>query len=293
MTLKSIATVAAVAALMTASSAMAQTISVDVARFTSGPNNGRVMLDSNGNWVWNVTLNTDADGGAASVEFGANFTGGALVGGAVTLTGEGNGGVEQATAGQPVFGWETLTAGSGGAFPVGLQTNVPTNQAFYANGTGDLAGSSSLLLGTFTTRGPATGTGRSLSTGIGIIGAYDASGNVVGLNSTHGVVGESDGRTGVSASRTVTAIRGDANFDGNVNSTDLSILSGGFNATSGRIWSTGDFSGDGAINSTDLSVLSGNFGFSGTAPVVATPEPAAMALLAMAAGLLFAGRKRV
>ena len=51
---------------------------------------------------------------------------------------------------------------------------------------------------------------------------------------------------------------GDANSDGIVNSTDLSLLLSSYNQ-SGKVWATGDFSGDGNANSTDLSLLLGNY----------------------------------
>ena len=52
---------------------------------------------------------------------------------------------------------------------------------------------------------------------------------------------------------------GDANFDGQVDGTDLSILAGGFGAGAG--WAMGDFNGDASIDGTDLSILATGFGF--------------------------------
>lgn len=56
------------------------------------------------------------------------------------------------------------------------------------------------------------------------------------------------------------AAHGDLNLDGRVNSTDLSLLTGGgrFNRPgSDSVWAQGDFNYDGRVNSTDISLLTG------------------------------------
>ena len=284
MTLKSILSVA-VAATLFASSAMAQTISVDLQR----DGMGLAQLDANGDWVWEVTYNADADGGAASIELGATFADSEVISGSVTTTGEGGGDVETANPGNAIFGWEAL---NGDGNPEGLQVDPAQGshgQAFYAHGTGIVAGSSSLLLGTFTTDGPNTTMGESLTSSISIVGAYDAAAALVGVGGTHGIVGQSSGATAVNASGSATALPGDANLDGNVNFQDAGIVSGNFNA-SPRTWATGDFNGDGLVNFQDAGVLSGGFNMMGPAPVTATPEPSAMFLMLMA-GLLGVARR--
>jgi hypothetical protein len=83
---------------------------------------------------------------------------------------------------------------------------------------------------------------------------------------------------------------GDANLDGVVNGTDLSILSANFGLAD-MGWTGADFDNDGISNGTDLSIMSGNFGDGVTSSV---PEPATIGLLGLGGlGLLVAkGRRR-
>jgi hypothetical protein len=53
---------------------------------------------------------------------------------------------------------------------------------------------------------------------------------------------------------------GDANGDGAVNVSDLSLLAANYGKTSGATWAMGDFTGDGAVNVSDLSLLAANYG---------------------------------
>jgi hypothetical protein len=55
-------------------------------------------------------------------------------------------------------------------------------------------------------------------------------------------------------------ISGDANGDGAVNVSDLSLLAANYGVTSGATWAMGDFTGDGAVNVSDLSLLAANYG---------------------------------
>jgi hypothetical protein len=72
--------------------------------------------------------------------------------------------------------------------------------------------------------------------------------------------------------------QGDANRDGVVNSSDLSLLLTNFNG-SPRTWDQGDFNDSASVNSSDLSLLLTNFNMSGI-PVSATaiPEPSSLVL---------------
>lgn len=88
------------------------------------------------------------------------------------------------------------------------------------------------------------------------------------------------------------ALLGDANLDGEVNTSDLAILAANFSSTNGT-WVTADFSGDSLVDTSDLAILAATFGTSvgpATSPA-AVPEPAGLALLG-AAGLLVAARRR-
>jgi hypothetical protein len=52
---------------------------------------------------------------------------------------------------------------------------------------------------------------------------------------------------------------GDANGDGTVNVSDLSLLAANYGKTSGATWAMGDFNDDSAVNVSDLSVLAANY----------------------------------
>jgi hypothetical protein len=53
---------------------------------------------------------------------------------------------------------------------------------------------------------------------------------------------------------------GDANLDGVVDVSDLSILAANYGIESDATWDLGDFNGDGAVNVSDLSLLAANYG---------------------------------
>jgi hypothetical protein len=88
---------------------------------------------------------------------------------------------------------------------------------------------------------------------------------------------------------------GDANLDGEFNSSDLvSVLaSGAYEADVDSVWSTGDFNGDGRTNSSDLvaALADGGYEQGPRAAVAAVPEPATATLLVLA-GLSVVGLKR-
>jgi hypothetical protein len=80
--------------------------------------------------------------------------------------------------------------------------------------------------------------------------------------------------------------RGDFNTDGQVNGTDLSIMSGGFGTTTG--FAGGNANCDTTVNGTDLSILSGVFGNVATAAI---PEPLTIGLLSLGGLALLRRRK--
>jgi hypothetical protein len=84
---------------------------------------------------------------------------------------------------------------------------------------------------------------------------------------------------------------GDANGDGTVNISDLSVLLTNFDKT-GMSWSQGDFDGNGTVDIADLSKLLTNFDKTSraSAGIQAVPEPGALPLLAAVfVGLLACG----
>ena len=82
------------------------------------------------------------------------------------------------------------------------------------------------------------------------------------------------------------AFAGDANADGDVDDSDLSILLSNFGDPG--VWSAGEFNADGNIDDSDLSLLLSNFG-SVTATTV--PEPATLTLLGLGALALIRRRR--
>lgn len=112
-------------------------------------------------------------------------------------------------------------------------------------------------------------------------GAWDQPG-ITSSSLTSGLaVGVADTVEGVIAGYTYA---GDANMDGAVNVSDLSILGANYGASSGALWSTGDYNYDGAVNVSDLSILGANYDsdlFAGGSAMTIVPEPATLALLAI------------
>jgi hypothetical protein len=89
---------------------------------------------------------------------------------------------------------------------------------------------------------------------------------------------------------------GDANLDGEFNSTDLVavLASGTYEADVASVWSTGDFNGDGRTNSGDLvaALSDGGYEAGPRAAVAAVPEPAAAGLLLIGSLLVGTQRRR-
>lgn len=85
-------------------------------------------------------------------------------------------------------------------------------------------------------------------------------------------------------------IPGDTNGDHRVDATDATVLAEHWGlAASGP--STGDFNADGVCNAADASILAANWG-DHTGEAAAVPEPGAVALMAVAIGILVARRRR-
>jgi hypothetical protein len=89
---------------------------------------------------------------------------------------------------------------------------------------------------------------------------------------------------------------GDANLDGEFNSSDLVtvLASGTYEADVAAVWSTGDFNGDGRANSSDLvaALADGGYELGPRAAVAAVPEPAGGLAMAIGGLLLVLTRRR-
>ncbi|TWT47697.1 hypothetical protein [Botrimarina hoheduenensis] len=233
----------------------AQVVSVDLQRSGGVP-----VLDANGDWVWQVLLDTSPTSMSFAVEMGVTFSDATVISGSVTTTGIGNGGVESINPGLPVFGWEPLTGGFGGNFPEGLHV-APSEgthgQAFYSFGTGILPGVQGFPLATFTTTGPTLSAPTS---GIQVLGAYDSAGNISGaMPGTHGLLFASNGLFPFATSGTITAGAGDIDLDGFVGDLDASVLSLNFGTAASAGWASGDLDGNGQVDFEDVYAFSPNY----------------------------------
>jgi hypothetical protein len=83
----------------------------------------------------------------------------------------------------------------------------------------------------------------------------------------------------------VTKLAGDASLDGRVSGADYTIWADHFKTT-GATWGQGDFTGDGNVSGADYTVWADHFTPAPVSAAIPVPEPAAVALCAIAAGLL-------
>ena len=83
-------------------------------------------------------------------------------------------------------------------------------------------------------------------------------------------------------------IAGDANGDGKVDGSDVTILAGnwqkGVSDGLTASWAEGDFNGDGKVDGSDVTILAGNWQYGVNAAAAAVPEPSTLVLLL---GVLF------
>ena len=86
--------------------------------------------------------------------------------------------------------------------------------------------------------------------------------------------------------------RGDANFNGLVDASDLNVIGSGWQRTDATSWTEGDFNNDGNVNATDLNAVGANWlsDVTGGAAAAAVPEPVSSTLILM--GLLALGTRR-
>ena len=76
---------------------------------------------------------------------------------------------------------------------------------------------------------------------------------------------------------------GDANCDGKVDGSDVTILAGnwqvGVDGIQRATWDMGDFNGDGKIDGSDVTILAGNWQHGVTTAAASVPEPSTIVLL--------------
>ena len=85
-------------------------------------------------------------------------------------------------------------------------------------------------------------------------------------------------------------IPGDANRDGKVDGSDVTILAGnwqvGVDGTVVADWTMGDFNNDGKVDGSDVTILAGNWQAVVTSAAASVPEPGTLILLASVIGSL-------
>lgn len=74
-------------------------------------------------------------------------------------------------------------------------------------------------------------------------------------------------------------IPGDANEDGRVDGSDVTILAGNWQTLTGATWGMGDFNKDGKVDGSDVTILAGNWQSGVDATAASVPEPSTLLLL--------------
>lgn len=232
-------------------------------------------LNSNGDWVWNVSIEEGFTGDdnlspvAAELGFDANSN---VV--SATKATEFDG-PNTDNPGNVIFGWETLTnlGGTGtcdstspGNCPVGVQigTAADADKVFAAVGSktdGGFSGQQDFL--TIVTSGP---TNTALTGSVDVSGAYGTNeGRIAELAmvSINGGAAEMrglnfNGYTG-QASRTVK--NGDINLDGFTDNADVGIFSSQYQPGAAKAgnWTIGDFNRDGFVDNADVGIFSSSY----------------------------------
>ncbi len=179
-------------------------------------------------------------------------------------------------AGDDLAGSLILNVGKGGVTPgnVAADDLFPANSTFWDN-------SAMIASGNWTGARPTLVAANIL------VNEFDAGGvAVAGTLGTVSVRGDSVGVDGLKP--------GDANRDGLVNGDDFNLLALNFGAAGTKTWGQGDFNSSATVNGDDFNLLALNFGTPSTpAPAVAAvPEPASVAMVAIASLGLLAVRRR-
>ena len=253
------------------------TLQIDVQRFTAGPNNGRLMLDSSGNIVWKLTVTPDAGlvgsgKGSVASEIAFTVAGGNLV-----------------SALKDATNWDYDNPGTApasfndfwNASSDGVETNGNRIMAALGSVNFGTTGAKDFL--TITQQGPlyiaAANPSNRLVFTLDAFGAYSGNGLLA--------MDEGTVNSAVNASVTKTILPGDTNFDGDVNLLDLATIGANYNNLASQTWAGGNFNGTG-VGLTNLAILGTFWNATPIAPPgsgglasLAVPEPASLVLVVL------------
>ena len=105
---------------------------------------------------------------------------------------------------------------------------------------------------------------------------------------------ETSGTVSLVALAATVLVPGDANRDGKVDGSDVTILAGnwqaGVDGSGGVTWEMGDFNSDGKVDGSDVTILAGNWQAGVETTASAVPEPSMLGLLLLLAGSVLASR---
>ncbi len=256
-------------------------------------NNGVINSGANGESIYldpttfsNNGVLEATNGGSLSVSVGFTNTGTVDVGGASTLTIEGN--YTQVSPGTTtVNGSLVLDYGGSLSIATGTTVDISNTSASTVNANVLInygsAGSPNSAIRNYLISGYNAGawngpgissTAASASRGVYSLGYADGADGVAYLNSTTKLATDQE--------KIMYTLGGDANLDGTVTLSDFAILRSNFGKT-GMQWDQGDFNYDGTVSLSDFAILRSNFGktLGPAAAISSAPEPATLGLLAM------------
>ncbi len=265
-------------------------------------------LAGNGGLTWTIGIDPDetmfdtpssgdnmgVNGASTGLDIGFDLSGGLSASAAAANAGN----FDQNTPGNSTFDPGVDESADGDGDFIGVQVGVDPTNVFASLGSVYFTDGAVKEALTITTERL---TSSSLTTSIGIGGAYDAVGEA---GSTHGAIGQGGtykDQLGVAGTYSYTATDGDADLMGTVSLDDFNTVL--FNFGSGTTWTLGNFDGDANTDLDDFNSVLFNFGaasgmvtFSGAGSLVAAateiPEPSTLAIVALAVGVGVVGVRR-